>query len=454
MVLDAHVLLNECECIPQDGDHSDFRSSHHRTGTLECMIAGTQQRTQLFNYSTGDELTPAIAARALDAHQVRQAADRYGIGQEGSLDEWQASDPARLAEKILYRAKRILCKDKCHQRMMFIRDGRGHWHNTALFAADAVEKHLLMRLAAEFVERKGCDAIIEVSEVWYTLAGHDRSSGSPNERTEALFVMVITREGFFRTYVTPFTRGPFGGIKLRATEVLDREKLFYLAPIIEVWRKQGYDRLPGGQTVHRLWVPDPLDVCFCGGPKRFASCCKQSIGEHSRLQVAIDSAIAESCFGKAEKYARAAVAQYVIWVKQHTVPMMNVADKPHKDFVDMDILALEANLHQLERVQDANGTSSLLVEQLRHLAGAIGVPRISARLIALASQKLWRLERTEEAVLELDRLRDLNEVDDALALMIAAKVLDLDAQSIERALRRAVSSALSRGKVGNPARTR
>jgi hypothetical protein len=38
--------------------------------------------------------------------------------------------------------------------MMFVRNGQVNWHHATLFAADRTEKHLLMRLAARFVERR------------------------------------------------------------------------------------------------------------------------------------------------------------------------------------------------------------------------------------------------------------------------------------------------------------
>jgi len=48
MVLDAHTLLKSFVCIPEESDHPDFRSSYHRTGTLECMAMAVEQRTQRF----------------------------------------------------------------------------------------------------------------------------------------------------------------------------------------------------------------------------------------------------------------------------------------------------------------------------------------------------------------------------------------------------------------------
>jgi uncharacterized protein YchJ len=444
MVLEAHTLLRCFACIPEESDHPDFPSSYHRTGTLECMVVGVEQRTQRFKLSTLDELIPVMASESAPG-LLMEAADRYGINKDGKLAAWQMSDPATVAENVLYRAKRVLRKDKCHHRMMFIRDGLGNWHNATLFAADRTEKHLLMRLAADFVERKGCDALIEVGEVWIEptkpVSGISNAAPPIMGRREALFVSARTREGFRRTSVTPFKRGPFGGIKIGDTYECDDTTMLYLQPIIEVWRKQGYIRLQDGHAIRRLWEPDPLDVCFCGGPLRFAECCKGSVDQEANHQKA-SAAMDASDFATAEKCARAAVAQYVIWVRRHTAFTINTARGLYQELADIDALALEGLLRGLGRAQKANGTDSGFVPQLRHLASTIGIPKISARLIALASEWFFREGRSEEGVLELDRLGGLRKVEDTLALMMAARFCDLDARAREEMLRRASSSAL------------
>lgn len=63
MVLEAHTLLKCFSCIPEESGHPDFCSSYHRTGTLECMVMGVEQRTQRYKLSTLDELIPATPPR-------------------------------------------------------------------------------------------------------------------------------------------------------------------------------------------------------------------------------------------------------------------------------------------------------------------------------------------------------------------------------------------------------
>ncbi len=252
LVLDAHIHLRQCECIPTESEHPDFRAVNYRTGTLECMAAGAAARTQVFSFSSGEEVHPSETTRRFTLSlgdkrnfpdttqptpfEIKAAMDRYQFDEANLPAAWEALDPVRLSERVLYQAKRILSRDKHHDRMMFFRDGRGKWHLKTLFARDRTEKHVLMRMAAQFVERKGCDAIIEVTESWFApaeIASRIDASDLQHarRREEALVVMVATREGVFRTYVTPFTRGPLGGIKFETTKEADSDIAYYASDL-------------------------------------------------------------------------------------------------------------------------------------------------------------------------------------------------------------------------------
>jgi hypothetical protein len=332
--------------------------------------------------------------------------------------------------------------------MMFVRDGGGAWHLFPLDAADKPEQHLLMRIVAMFVESKGCDAIVEVGEMWSTLVAPEEG-GAANRmrqilRREELFVMVATREGYFQAYVTPFRRGPLGGIKLEQTHSTREMQPFYLQPILSVWHKQGYVPVGDGKVRRQIWEPDPLDECFCGGPERFAECCRPHL---PCIPASMDSAVHDALSGKnfktAEALARACVAQYVIWVKQHTVGPMNVAPELHKMIVDIDVPALQGHIHTLETALQASGNAELFVPLVRRLAERIGVPRLSVTLTALVARSLFRSGQPEEAILELDRLGDIERVDDTLALITAARFHADDPKRTEQLLLKAIGAAVS-----------
>ncbi len=451
VILDAHIHMGRFECIPTADEHPDFRSAYHRTGTLECMASGLDRRTQTFKVATGEEISYTQVLVSPSVHP-REAVLRYGLDEDDKLALWEELDPARFATGVLHSAKRILRRDRTHARMMFIRDGYGVWHLLPLEAEDKPEQHLLMRIVANFVETKGCDAIVEVGETWSTLAKSPTELGSNEARLketrgETLFVMVATREGFIRTYITPFRRGPLGGIKLGETHETGRMLLPHLQPVMSVWRRQGYTLLEDGKVMRRIWEPDPLDACFCGGPKRFADCCHRHLPLNpSAVDGEVKKAISAAEFLRAEELSRAALTQYVIWVKQHTAGMMNVAPEAYKMFVDVDVLALEGHVLTLRTALEANGCAELYVQHVRQLASRIGVPRLSIRLIALAGRWFMSAGRKEEAILELDGLGNIDKVDDTLALITAAHIYDYPPKRIDQLLQKAIFSAASEGE--------
>jgi len=457
IVLDGHVHLKQSKCIPVEHAHPDFRSTHHRTGTLECMAAGPEKRTEVFKFSTGEELGSAETTVSYQHFELMGAAERYGLDDTNQVTAWEKLDPIRFADKVLYIAKRMLSRDKYHQRMMFIRDGKGEWHIKVLLAKDRTEKHFLMRSVAQFVESKSCDAIIEVGEAWIAPAKSvpdlDASKiADAKGRREVLLVTVITRDGILRSYMTPFTRGPLGGIKFEDTNQSDDKFAFYyFEPIFDVWRRQRSIRLPDGRERFRVWEPDSLDICFCGGPKRFGECCRGQLPLKASPRE-IRNMLKEPCnadeFQRAENLARAALAQYVIWVKQHTAVTMHVAEDLYQQLVNIDVLALESHVDMLEECLEANNHGEMFVPQLRHLATTIGVPKLSMRLVALAGRWLMKNGKIEEAILELDSLGDLENIDvtkleDTLALLMIADICDLSIERKEQMLRRALDVAAS-----------
>ena len=372
---------------------------------------------------------------------------------------WQQADPVLVAERIVYWSKRMLQKDRNVARTMFVRDGAGKWLPTALLASTRAEKHVLIRLIAQLVEQTGADAIIDVGELWMLPQEASEGLTDFNElherknvsgRDEAVQVTVATREGVLRTYLTPFSRGRLGGIKLEATHILDQghATAFYLHPVFKVWALHGYLTRPSGKTTRWLWDPDLLDTCYCGGPRRYGSCCASAIRQYSmaELQQRLDETLQQSDFAEAERLAQAVLAQYVMWVRQHTAPTRHIAEKLHRDLVAVDIPALDGYVAQLCRVFEAGDRRDDLVPKLRYISGIIGVPEASVRMTALAARLLFESGRRTEAAAELDRLGSLDTITDSMALLLAARVFNRDPTERCRLLERGVEHATSDGE--------
>jgi len=447
LVLDAHIKLGETGCISSNEPHPHFRSTYHPSGTLLCMIVDSERRSRSFRLQTGQEIE--MVRMVSPGVDPTIAAKRYGLHQMSRMADWQMSDPLIFAEKVLFTAKRILRKDKVLSRMAFIRNGRGKWHQVVLLASNRTEKHLLMRMIARYIESEGGDAIIDVNEVWMlppddaAVKAHFGDARHVPGRGEALSVLVATRQGILKSYITPFTRGPFGGIKLNDTVEIEGYP-YYLKPVIDVWQIQGTTYSPEGKRIKRLWEPDPLDTCFCGGPRRFAECCKQQLDMPNwkgNMTREIDEAIALCNSARFEQLARAQLAQYVIWVKQHTSPTRHVAPELHRMFVEVDVSALTAHVRKLGEALMANGHSDSFLPQLRHIAKVIGVPELSIRITALAAQ--WSFVNGDylTAVEEMETLGDLESLKDPLALILAVRVMNLPAHKQTHLLRIASSTS-------------
>jgi len=450
LVLDAHAQVSQLQCIPIDPAHPDFRSAYHLTGTLQCMAMGREQRTQRIKLASGEHYEVVTEASPVSEDDVKNAPKRYKLGKDDYPASWQSSDPIIVAENILLRAKQILKKDKNHARMMFIRDGNGAWHQILLNAADRNEKHILMRVVASFVERVGADVIIDVSESWTLPASsfHELDSHEIEDapsRTEVLQILVATREGIRRAYTTPFARAESGRIKLEDTDQSDDANfLHYLTPVFEVWRRQWTRTLSDGSRVRRVWEPDPLDTCFCGSTKRFIECCRsmmERVRASDSIQQDVQTALENGDSSGAEQLARAALAQYIIWIRQHTAPTRTVAEPLHRDLVGIDVLALQAYMRQLDETLRANKHSDLFIPTLERLSEIVGVPEISVRLVAFAAQSLAESGNIVGAATKLAALGNLDQVTDALTLQLAAKLMDLPPDEVARLLRRAVQVA-------------
>ena len=459
LVLDAHAHLGRMDCIQQASPHPLFRATHHRSGTIPCMTANSELRKERFNLATHIQMIPDQSSSPVDGPSLAAAAKRYGMGLDDRAMPWQQADPVLVAERIMYWSKRMLQKDRSVARTMSVRDGAGKWHQAALIASTRAEKHVLIRLVAQFVEQTGADAIIDVCELWMLPQEASEGLTDVNElhkrknvsgRGEAVQVMVATREGVLRAYITPFSRGVLGGIKLEATQILDQghATALYLHPVFKVWASHGYLTRPSGKTTRWIWDPDPLDTCYCGGPRRFGSCCASVIRQYSmaELQQCLDEALQQSDFTEAERLAQAVLAQYVIWVRQHTAPTRHIAETLHRDLVAVDIPALDSYVGQLCRVLEAVDRRDDLVPKLRYISGIIGVPEASVRLTALAARLLFENGSRAEAAAELARLGSLDTITDSMAFLLTARVFNRDPAECCRLLERGVEHARSDGE--------
>src|SRR6185437_4357113 len=231
---------------------------------------------------------------------------------------------------------------------------------------------------------------IEVGEMWTAPADSFQGQHNPNlenypRRGETLAVQLATRDGLERSYSTPFTRGKNGGIKLGETERLDWFRTNHLAPIRRVWTRQR--TLPQGSADRVLvWQPDALEFCPCGGEKQFGICCKRHLEEaRASDDFSVRALLHSGQVEMAEKIARARVARYAIWIRQHTALSINADRQFAEQIIPIDAHALEHEINLLEECISAAGHADAMFFTYRRLQEILGVPALARRVVSFAA---------------------------------------------------------------------
>jgi hypothetical protein len=451
IVLGAHLTLGDLGCMASyDRNshhvHRDFPLLYDRSGRLHCMFHHTTGRSNFFRLSTLNPLTPGRVDRPLNVDPW-QVLERYGFDEPERRQAFEEMDPVAMAERIVYTSKKMLRKDRTHARIVWLRDGLGDWRQISVIAESRAEKHLVMHQLSDLVRDAGCDAFIEVGEMWTAQA--DSLVGQLNQnlenhpgRGEALAVQLATRDGLERSYSTPFTRGPGGGIKFGEIDQLARFRTNHLAPIRRVWSEHNKPAQDSGvRTV--VWQPDVLELCPCGGDKSFGACCKQLLdGTDKENEVDVRTFLRDGQIERAEKIARSRVARYAIWIRQHTARSIN-ADRYYAEWLTpVDAHAIEHEVNLLEEVVSAAGHAEEMLYTYRRLQEIVGVPALARRMVSLAARWLIRAGRTEEGLLELDSLGEISRCKEWLALTLAVEYGEYPDGEQTQLLEKAVEAAL------------
>jgi hypothetical protein len=449
MVLDAHVKIGHLDCVSgmnEDSEDPHFPAQHGRSYLLPCMMRAQASRTDFFKLSNLEQMLQGSRTISAPVNEA-DAAWRYQFTDAEKMKTLDSMDPLKYYEYIVYSSKKMLRKDRSLARFMLMRDGRGQWNGHMIMAEDRVEKYLLMHLLAQTVREEGCDALIEVGEIW--LAHQDLTKAilldtidkMPNKE-EAISVRLATRDGLKKHAVTTFTRGPFGGIRIGDTNEREKEEVAYLAPIYRVWHEQNQYELSKGAKAP-VWHPDVSAPCLCGNELPFGVCCSPIIDGPDGSLLNSDDLLSNGKVELAERHARAAIAQYARWVRQHTALSLNSS---HRDFFEKmtptDCLALEANVAKLERWAMVTGNQDAVLRTYRRLQEFIGVPVIARRLIALGAQWLLKIGQIEEGLLELGRLGKASDMIDSKAILLSVRYGDHDPQEEIGLLKAAGSFAL------------
>ncbi|PIU29043.1 MAG: hypothetical protein COT09_02955 [Candidatus Hydromicrobium americanum] len=96
----------------------------------------------------------------------------------------------------------------------------------------------MYRKFAADIEKSGANGIIVIAESWVLLLDKEKKSIHPN-RQEGLILIAANSNGEVYTHATMFTKEKNGKITFGKESIdFSKESLFFLTPIINVWRKQ------------------------------------------------------------------------------------------------------------------------------------------------------------------------------------------------------------------------
>lgn len=241
IVIDAHqqtgLDMEDCQCI--DTVHSlitpEFKEHY------ECMDNVASMRRQ--NIMLGN-----YQSRRVEMHPVKMSTDivdkatkRYLSKPIPDFSEKQDLNPLDFANQINTLAKSVLVRDKFHQSIFFVLIPEVGWQLIGSRPDDKSDKFIIMKELAEYVRKHKAQSVLHVGEVWLSYDVEELERGIPVSETknkkEALQVVVTTSTGQTRDYVTVFSRGYFGGIKLEETVVSEGSVINYFNPIVEVWKE-------------------------------------------------------------------------------------------------------------------------------------------------------------------------------------------------------------------------
>lgn len=230
IVREAH---HKCGYQYETADH-DGELVELVDGRMPCMVTTREMRTTRISLESGNLLYPDEKRMPMSPEFGAKAAKRYGLEEPHAFP----ADPFALAERLIPIAKKVLKKDKYHQRLAFLRKGT-EWTMRSLLYRDRPEKYMIMRRLAEEIRFLGADALVEIGEAWVGSQEDAKAGRLPeqaHDRKEVLFVSAATSAGKYRCYHLFFTRNILGVIKFGETVKQDTDELpTYLAPVCEVW---------------------------------------------------------------------------------------------------------------------------------------------------------------------------------------------------------------------------
>ena len=165
----------------------------------------------------------------------------------------------------------------------------------------------------------------------------------------------------------------------------------------------------------RPWIPSPAQPCPCGSGLAHARCCAPILDhDESRADLwrEAKALLSNGDFKGAEQVFRASFVQYLRWVSEHTVPILNTDDPFVKQLVRIDIDALQSLVDSVAHCMFQLGNASQIIPFVDHVESVVPLGEFGARATYLKAAWLYiGLNDRQSARAELVTLGDILRTD-------------------------------------------
>ncbi|MEA1015037.1 hypothetical protein [Sphingosinicella sp. LY1275] len=225
--------------------HEVFRQGD-RAGRLPCMIGHSEARTLNISLADGARLTVVSHHIPLDDERAKAVAESFPV----EPDEVFAGNGASLEDQLtslFATARKVFAADGYHDTIVFMFADLALVDIRQLSPEEHGQKYLIMRSLANDVVRKGADAVILLTEMWFApfdpQKPYQRAADAPNRR-EMLAATLVRKQGEPIELWAEIHREK-DEVSVGETIQADEVVLYAFAPVYEAWGRA----IPsGGQT--------------------------------------------------------------------------------------------------------------------------------------------------------------------------------------------------------------
>jgi len=308
--------------------------------------------------------------------------------------------------------------------MAFLGYSNNQVRQCALILRNRADKHLAYRKLATDIEKTGAVSFVFITEVWKAPSNDAHLTKEGMESTglkESLDVIAADKTGKIYWCSAEFEKNADGQLII-GNEVCKYTELStfnWLIPIFKAWKIVDPHIY---KEIAKRAEPSSAKLCLCGSGQTFEKCCS---GKYSQGINGLEKAhefYRLHNFSKALNICRLSITQYLIWHKQHTVPIQTYAHSAVLKIMYVDIMSMFEHIEFLMFCYEKNGIHDDFPNVLHFMADKIDDVRWKNLLVF--QEACWELfpnwtpEGEEKARRILLRIKDMDAVYDPRILQL------------------------------------